>query len=105
MKKILIISLLFFTNLSANDFKLDRVIKGFGSPWSLTFIDNTNLFITEKKGLNKIRNFLKESGVKDIAENMASIFFKEAMLCLEKIENVNKLELQNFLDFIKIRGR
>ena len=64
-----------------------------------------NLFITEKKGLNKIRNFLKESGVKDIAENMASVFFKEAMLCLEKIENVNKLELQNFIDFIKIRGR
>ena len=45
MKKILIISLLFFTNLSANDFKLDRIIKGFGSPWSLTIIDNTKIYL------------------------------------------------------------
>ena len=59
MKKIIIISLLFFTNLSANDFKLDRVIKGFGSPWSLTFIDNTNLFITEKAGNIKFVNWVK----------------------------------------------
>ena len=69
MKKILIISLLFFTNLSANDFKLDRVIKGFGSPWSLTFIDNTNLFITEKAGNIKFVN-LKEKTIKDINHNL-----------------------------------
>ncbi len=69
MKKILIISLLFFTNLSANDFKLDRVIKGFGSPWSLTFIDNTNLFITEKAGNIKFVN-LKEKTIRDIKHNL-----------------------------------
>jgi len=69
MKKILIISLLFFTNLSANDFKLDRVIKGFGSPWSLTFIDNTNLFITEKAGNIKFVN-LKEKTIRDINHNL-----------------------------------
>ena len=69
MKKILIISFLFFTNLSANDFKLDRVIKGFGSPWSLTFIDNTNLFITEKAGNIKFVN-LKEKTIRDINHNL-----------------------------------
>ena len=69
MKKILIISLLYFTNLSANDFKLDRVIKGFGSPWSLTFIDNTNLFITEKAGNIKFVN-LKEKTIRDINHNL-----------------------------------
>ena len=69
MKKILIISLLFFTNLSANDFKLDRVIKGFGSPWSLTFIDKNNLFITEKAGNIKFVN-LKEKTIRDINHNL-----------------------------------
>ena len=64
-----------------------------------------NLYLTEEKSLDKIRTFLKESGVKDVAENIASSFFKEAMLCLEEIENINKLELENFLDFIKLRGR
>tara|TARA_B100001996_G_scaffold328836_1_gene276234 strand:- start:340 stop:1299 length:960 start_codon:yes stop_codon:yes gene_type:complete len=64
-----------------------------------------NLYLTEEKSLNKIRTFLEESGVKDIAENIASIFFKDALLCLEEIENINKLELENFLDFIKLRGR
>ena len=37
MKKLLVIFLLLFTNLSANDFKLERIIEGFDSPWSLTF--------------------------------------------------------------------
>ena len=46
MKKILIILLLLFKNLSADDFKLEKVIEGFDSPWSLTFINSQNLFIT-----------------------------------------------------------
>ena len=45
MKKIIIIFLLLFTNLSADDFKLDRIIEGFESPWSLTFIDSENLLV------------------------------------------------------------
>ena len=59
MKKIIIIFLLLFTNLSADDFKLDRIIEGFESPWSLTFIDNQNLLVTEKPGNIKFIN-LKE---------------------------------------------
>ena len=48
MKKLLIIFLLLFKNLSADDFKLERVIKGFDSPWSLTFIDSQK-FISYRK--------------------------------------------------------
>ena len=27
-------------------FKLEKIIEGFSSPWSLTFVDNQNLLIT-----------------------------------------------------------
>ena len=43
MKKLLIIFLLFFTNLNADDFKLEKIIEGFDRPWSLSFIDYQNL--------------------------------------------------------------
>ena len=69
MKKLLIIFLFLFTNLSADDFKLERVIKGFDSPWSLTFIDSQNLLVTEKPGNIKFVN-LKEKIIKDIDHNL-----------------------------------
>ena len=69
MKKILIIFLFFFTNLSADDFKLERVIDGFDSPWSLTLIDRHNLLITEKPGNIKFLN-LKEKIIKDVGHNL-----------------------------------
>ena len=69
MKKILIIFLLFFTNLSANDFKLERITKGFESPWSLTFIDSQNLILTEKPGNIKFLD-LKRNIIKDISHNL-----------------------------------
>ena len=59
MKKLLITFLLFFTNLSAEDFKLEKIVQGFDSPWSLTFVDNQNLLVTEKPGNIKFIN-LKE---------------------------------------------
>ena len=69
MKKLLTIFLLFFTNLSANDFKLEKIIKGFDSPWSLTFIDSKNLLVTEKPGNIKLIN-LNEKIIKDIGHNL-----------------------------------
>ncbi len=69
MKKILIIFLLFFTNLSANDFKLERITKGFENPWSLTFIDSQNLILTEKPGNIKFLD-LKRNIIKDIGHNL-----------------------------------
>ena len=41
MKKILLLFILFFTNLYAEDFKLEKLIKGFDSPWSLSFVDKS----------------------------------------------------------------
>ena len=68
MKKVLIIFLL-FTSVNADDFKLERVLKGFERPWSLTFIDNQNLLITEKHGNIKFIN-LKEKKIKTINHNL-----------------------------------
>ncbi len=69
MKKVLVIFLLLFKDLSADDFKLERVIKGFESPWSLTFIDSQNLLITEKSGNIKSVN-LQEKIIKEISHNL-----------------------------------
>ena len=69
MKKILIILILFSTNLNASNFKLERIVKGLDSPWSLSFIDEQNLFITEKPGSIKYVN-LKEKTIKEINHNL-----------------------------------
>ena len=69
MKKILIFFLFVFSNLNADEFKLERIIHGFDSPWSLTFIDNQNLLVTEKPGNIKFLN-LKEKKIKDISHNL-----------------------------------
>ena len=61
MKKLLIIFLLLFTNLIADDFKLERIVDGFDSPWSLTFLDSQNLLVTEKSGNIKFVNLKKKN--------------------------------------------
>ena len=53
MKKITLIALLFFFqafNISANEPKLDQIINGLDNPWSLTFLNNDIVLITEKSG-------------------------------------------------------
>ncbi len=69
MKKILIIYLLFFTNLYADGFKLEKIVKGLERPWSLSFIDTQNLLISEKPGNIKFVN-LKDKIIKDITHNL-----------------------------------
>ena len=96
MKKLLTIFLLLFTNLSANDFKLERIIEGLDSPWSLTFIDNQNLLVTEKPGNIKFVN-LKEKIIKDISHNLKiledgqggllDILYKDNILFVSYSEN------------------
>ena len=49
MKKILIIFLFLSANLNAQDFKLEKIIEGLDKPWSLSFIDSQNLFVTENR--------------------------------------------------------
>ena len=53
MKKIiifLIIILIQTLNLKAEDFKLNQIISGLDKPWSLTFINQNEILITEKSG-------------------------------------------------------
>ena len=69
MKKVLTIFLLLFTNVNANDFKLEKIIGGFERPWSLSFIDDQNLLITEKPGNIKYVN-LKDKKIEDIIHNL-----------------------------------
>tara|TARA_B100000886_G_scaffold161028_1_gene109761 strand:- start:128 stop:1183 length:1056 start_codon:yes stop_codon:yes gene_type:complete len=69
MKKILIISLLLFTNLNAANFKLEKIISGLDGPWSLSFIDNQKLIITEKPGNIKLI-YLKEKKFKSVKHNL-----------------------------------
>jgi len=60
MKKITLIALLFFFqafNIFANEPKLDQIINGFDNPWSLTFLDNDRVLITEKSGNILLVNF------------------------------------------------
>ena len=60
MKKVLLIFLFLFSNLYAKDFKLEKIIDGFDSPWSLSFIDKQNLLVTEKPGNIKLINLQKK---------------------------------------------
>ena len=69
MKKILIVFFLLTTNLNANNFKLERIIKGLDSPWSLSFIDDQSLYITEKPGNIKLVN-LNNKVINDISHNL-----------------------------------
>ena len=51
MKKLIIILFLFgFSNLYASDIKFKKIVDGLKKPWSLSFIDQENVVITEKSG-------------------------------------------------------
>ena len=69
MKKIFIIFLFFFTNLKAEDFKLEKIIQGFDSPWSLSFVDEQNALVTEKPGNIKFVN-LEKGIIKNVSHNL-----------------------------------
>ena len=69
MKKILIIFLFLSANLNAQDFKLEKIIEGLDKPWSLSFVDSQNLFVTEKPGNIKFVN-LKEKKTKKVKHNL-----------------------------------
>jgi len=53
MKKIILIFLIYFLqflNLSSNEHKLEEIIKGLNNPWSLSFMTEEDILITEKSG-------------------------------------------------------
>ena len=69
MKKVLIILLFLFNKLHADDFKLEKIINGLERPWSLSFIDNKNILVTEKPGKIKFIN-LSEKKINNINHNL-----------------------------------
>ena len=72
MKKIisfLIIILVQTFNLKAEDFKLNQIISGLNSPWSLTFKNQNEILMTEKSGQILFVN-LKDKIIKNINHNL-----------------------------------
>ena len=72
MKKIisfLIIILIQTLNLKAEDFKLNQIISGLDTPWSLTFKNQNEILVTEKSGQIILVN-LKDNKKKKLNHNL-----------------------------------
>jgi len=72
MKKIIFISILIIiqtSNLRSEDFKLNQLISGLNSPWSLTFKNEKEILITEKSGQILLVN-IKDNKIKKIKHNL-----------------------------------
>ena len=72
MKKIVLIFIVFFIqtlNLKSEDFKLNQLISGLNSPWSLSFKDQKEILITEKSGQIIIANLI-DNKIKKINHNL-----------------------------------
>ena len=72
MKKIIFILILILIqtlNLKSEDFRLNQLISGLNSPWSLTFKNENEILITEKSGQILFAN-LKNNTIKKIKHNL-----------------------------------
>ncbi len=65
----IIIFIILTKNLYANEFKLEKLLDNLNKPWSLTFINQSNLIITEKSGTIKKFN-LSNNAIKQISHNL-----------------------------------
>ena len=65
----LIIILVQTLNLKAEDFKLNQIISGLNSPWSLTFKNQNEILMTEKSGQILFIN-IKDKIIKNINHNL-----------------------------------
>ena len=65
----IIIILIQTLNLKAEDFKLNQIISGINSPWSLTFKNQNEILMTEKSGQILFVN-LKDKTIKNINHNL-----------------------------------
>ena len=72
MKKIFFIFILIIIqtlNIRSEDVKLDQLISGLNSPWSLTFKNENEILITEKSGQILLAN-IKDNKIKKIKHNL-----------------------------------
>ena len=71
MKKIFIFIFFFLSfNLYAQEIKLEKIVDSFDKPWSLSFIDEENIIITEKSGKLYTLN-LKNKKISEIKHNLS----------------------------------
>ena len=72
MKKIILVFLIYlaqFLNLSSSEPKLQELVKGLKSPWSLSFINDENILITEKSG-NLLKINLSNKKIDKLTHNL-----------------------------------
>ena len=71
MKKLIIILFFFgFSNLYASEIKLEKIVDSLKKPWSLSFIDQENVVITEKSGKLFTLN-LTDKKISEIKHNLS----------------------------------
>ena len=71
MKKLFILIFFFISsNICASEIKLEKIVDSLDKPWSLSFIDEENIIITEKSG--KLYTFnLKNKKISEIKHNLS----------------------------------
>ncbi len=72
MRKFFFIFILFLTqiiSLKSDEFKINQILFGLDSPWSMTFLNKNEILITEKSGKILLAN-LKENNIKKIEHNL-----------------------------------
>ena len=70
MKKLVILFFFIFSNLYASEIKLEKIVDGLKNPWSLSFIDQKNIVITEKAGKLFILS-LVDKKISEIKHNLS----------------------------------
>mgnify|MGYP006086357489 CR=1 FL=1 len=66
----IIIFLFLLTSVKSSEFRLKEIYKGLDKPWSLSFINNDNIILTEKSGKLYSLN-LKNKKIKEIKHNLS----------------------------------
>ena len=73
MKKLIIFLFLFiFSNSYSSEIQFEKIFDDLNKPWSLSFIDNENVIITEKTGKLLTLN-LKDKNINEIKHNLSLI--------------------------------
>ena len=101
MKKIilfLIIILIQTLNLKSEDFKLNQIISGLDSPWSISFKSQNEILLTEKSGQIILVN-LKDNIINKINHNLKILEDGQGGL-LEILYHKNKI----FVSYSENRG-
>ncbi len=99
MKKLVILLfLIFFSNLHSSEIKFEMIIDDLNSPWSLSFIDKDNIIITEKKGKLFTLN-LNNKNKKEIKHNLSLISSGQGGL-LDVLHDNNKI----YISYSENRG-